>query len=107
MKRKKDNHQADIDVRQICDTLAELKSAHPRAKIEITRKNSVSIRIRIIDPDFKGLDLVERDNQLWRSLEKLPEEILSQISLLLLLTPEETQTSFANVEFEHSVPSNI
>jgi len=24
-----------------------------------------------------------------------------------LLTPEETKTSFANVEFEHPVPSNI
>ncbi|HKI20797.1 MAG TPA: hypothetical protein VKA15_23095, partial [Isosphaeraceae bacterium] len=83
MKRKK----ADIQVQQICDTLEEFKSAHPRAKIEIQRKNSVSIRIRIIDPDFKGLDLVERDNQLWKILENLPDEVLSQISLLLLLTP--------------------
>jgi len=107
MKRKKDNHQADIQVRQICDAVDELKSAHPRAKVGIQRRSSVSIRIRIIDPDFKGLDLVERDNQLWRSLEKLPEEVLSQISLLLLLTPAEMQTSLANFEFEHPVPSTI
>jgi hypothetical protein len=30
-----------------------------------------------------------------------------QVSLLLLLTPEEVKTSFADLEFDHSVPSSL
>jgi len=37
----------------------------------------------------------------------LPEEVLSQISLLVLLTPAEMKKSLANFEFEHPVPSTI
>jgi stress-induced morphogen len=102
MGRKRDSKN-DSDVKTIGDALSEHKKAHPGAEIDIRRQNSVSIRIRITDPDFKGFDLVERDNQLWKILEKLPEEVLSQISLLLLFTPEERKKSLANFEFERPV----
>jgi hypothetical protein len=105
MKRKRDNHRADQDEQAIRDSLSEHKKAHASAKIDIQRRNSVSIRIRISDPDSNGLDLVERDNQLWRIVEKLPEDVLSQISLLLLLTPKEAKKSLADLEFVRPVRS--
>jgi len=105
MKRKRETRATDGDVTKIQVALSAHKKAHPDAKIDIQRQNSVSIRIRITDPDFKGLDLVERDNQLWKILETLPEDVLSQICLLLLLTPEETKKSPANFEFERPVIS--
>ncbi len=105
MVRKNDSKKNDSAVKTIRDALSEHKKAHSEAEIDIQRLNSVSIRIRITDPDFKGSDLVERDSQLWRILEKLPEDVLSQISLLLLFTPEERKKSLANVEFERPVSS--
>jgi stress-induced morphogen len=107
MTRKRDNNGADHDEQNIRDALSEHMKAHPGAKIDVQRRNSVSIRIRIIDPDFKSLDLVQRDNQLWKILEKLPEDLLSRISLLLLMTPNEAKKSLANFEFDRHVSSSL
>jgi stress-induced morphogen len=105
-KRKKKS--GDDDVRRIVELLArDYQPSHPSAKIDVYRQNSVSIRIRIIDPDFHGKNRVERDRPISKLLEQLPESIESQITFLLLLTPKETKTSFANFEFEDPVPSTI
>ena len=40
-------------------------------------------------------------------LEKLPEEVQSDISMVVLLTPAETKRSLANLEFEDPSPSLI
>lgn len=92
---------------QILDVLASYKKSHPKAKIDVYRQNSASIRIRIIDPDFKGKDHVDRDSELWKIVSELPEEVQSQITFLLLLTPDETATSFANSDFESPLPSKL
>jgi hypothetical protein len=78
---------------------------HPEAKIDVYRYNSASIRIRIIDPFFGPHRITISDNFTWPCLEKLSEDTLSQLGLLLLLTPEETKTSLVNVEFEDPTPS--
>ena len=95
----------DLARARVREALAGYKSAHGLAKINVRRQNSVSIRIRIIDPDFKGLDRVDRDTEMWKLLERLPERVKSQITMLLLLTPKEAKTSFANMEFEHPIKS--
>ena len=99
------DEKPDAGVRHILDALRDYESAHPHAQIEAYRQNPVSIRIRIIDPDLRGMDRVDRDSLLWKTLEKLPEEVQADITLLLLLTPEETAASIANLEFDHPVPS--
>ena len=104
--RKKLN-DVDENVSRVVQALGAYKKAHPRAEIDVHRHNSVSIRIRIIDADFQGLDLVERDNEIWKILDRLPDDVRSEITLVLLLTPREAKTSYANVEFEHPVPSNL
>jgi hypothetical protein len=97
----------DPVLRQIIEVLKEYDARHPRAEVEAYRHNSVSVRIRVIDPDFRGKSRAEREDELWAALEHLPEEVVAEISLLLLLAPEEVKRSFANFEFDNPVPSQL
>ncbi len=101
------NRNADAQIQQILDVLDQYKGDHPNAQIEARSQNSVSLRIRIIDPDFNGLDRVDREPSLWDILKTLPEEVFSNITMLLLLTPEETEGSLANQEFDDPIPSRL
>ncbi len=108
MARLKKDHPSDTDVSAILNVLkSSYGMSHPHARIDSYRQNSASLRIRIIDPDFRGKDRAERFDQVWDLLEGLPEAIQSQITVLLLLTPDETKTSPANVDFEHPIPSRL
>lgn len=91
----------DSQVQEVCEVLAEYKDTHPHAQIECRRQNAVAIHIRIIDPDFLGMDRVEREPEVWKLLEKLPKETIANIAVLLLLTPDETKDSFASYDFDH------
>src|SRR5213594_1040612 len=95
----------DVQVQQILDILMEYERSHPQAQIEGRRHNPVSIRLRIIDPDFQGMDRIVREAAIWKLLRQLPEEVFVNITMLLLLTPEETAHSLASQEFEHPIPS--
>ncbi len=95
------------EIRAILAVLESHKVSHPEAQIKSYRQNSGSIRIRIIDPDFRGLDKALRHDQIWDLLERLPDDTQSQITVLLLLTPEEAGTSFANMDFENPIPSRL
>lgn len=99
--------KSDPQVKQI---LAALERAyqpmHPQARIDAYRYNSACILVRIIDGDFSGKSVSERDEPVWEMLQKhLPEKVFCEISLLLLLTPKETQTSVMNWEFENPTPT--
>jgi stress-induced morphogen len=107
MARAGKNAKGDRQIEQIRQVLSDYARAHAKARIDIQRQNNVSIRIRIIDPDFKGMDRVDRDTLLWKVLDQLPEDVISNITLLLLLTPPEASKSLANLEFEDPIPSRI
>jgi hypothetical protein len=97
--------QSDATLDAIKAAIEPYEQAHADAEVVIYRQNSVSIRIRIIDPDFNGIDKGDRHDGIWALFDGLPEDVQSQITLLLLLTPDEKNLSFANVEFDHPVPS--
>jgi len=99
--------ESDEIIHQFVQALERYQAAHPKAKIEIYRQNHVSLRVRIIDPDFKGIAVVDRHDLVWKLFEDLPEEVQWELSVLLLLTPQETKTSFANMEFDHPVASTL
>jgi hypothetical protein len=102
-KRAEDKH-----VRLIQEKLEQAyRSQHPRAQVEAKRYNSVSVRVRIIDPDFAGHPMAARDDAVWAVLDSLPDDTRAEISLLLLLTPEEAKTSLMNLEFEDPTPSRL
>jgi hypothetical protein len=97
----------DAILRQIAAALRPYADAHPDAEIELYRQNNVSVRVRIIDPGFKGRSRVEREQEVWGLLDMLPLDVVGDVSLLLLLTPEETAESLANFEFEHPTRSRL
>jgi hypothetical protein len=37
----------------------------------------------------------------------LPEEVVAEITVLLLLTPDEAKKSVGNVDFENPIPSRL
>jgi hypothetical protein len=97
----------DDALKQVVAALKEYNQANPNAEIEAYRQNSVSIRIRIVSPDFKRKSRAQREQGVWTFLDTLPEDAAAEISLLLLLTPEEAKTSLANFEFENPIPTKL
>jgi hypothetical protein len=97
----------DPYLKQIVRALGQYNEAHPKALIEAYRQNSVSVRLRVIDSDFKGMSRTQREEEVWAALEQLPEDVAAEISLLLLLTPEEAKRSFASIEFDDPIPSKL
>ena len=97
----------DVQIQRVLDVLDPYKADHPNARIKVRRQNSVSLRIRIVDPEFGGLDRVDREPPVWKLLKTLPEEVFTDITMLLLLTPDETEGSLANQEFEDPIPSRL
>lgn len=98
---------ADTRLQAIADALLAYEKQHPNANVEVYRQNSVSVRVRIVDPDFTGVSKADRHDDVWNYLEPLDEELQAEISILLLLTPKEMQNSFANYDFENPIPSQL
>ncbi len=99
--------KSDETIDKIIEVLRGYEADHARAQIDLYRQNSVSVRVRIIDPDFSGQGKPQRSHEAWRYLGQLPEEVQGDISTVLLLTPEETERSFANFEFDDPIPSKL
>jgi hypothetical protein len=99
--------KSDEILDKIIGALRVYESDHPQAQIDLYRQNSVSVRLRVIDPNFAGQGKPQRSQQVWRYLGTLPDEVQGNLSTVLLLTPEETNGSFANFEFEDPIPSKL
>jgi stress-induced morphogen len=97
--------ERDDVIRQIEIVLEAYQKDHPLAQITMYRQNSVSVRIRIVDPDFNGMSKADRNDRVWDYLDRLSDNAQADVSVLLLLTPSELPKSFANLEFEDPVPS--
>jgi stress-induced morphogen len=75
------------------------------------RYNSATIRVRVIDPRFKGLSREKRDEMVEKYLDELPPETQRDIVTLLTFEPSELKrkpTSYRenmlNAEFEDAGP---
>jgi hypothetical protein len=77
---------------------------HGFKKVHAYRYNSASIRVRIIDPRFKGKNHTRRFDMAETVIAQLPDELRSEITFLALLTPEEARDSTMNEEFENPSP---
>ena len=81
-------------------------------QVDAYRYNSASIRVRVIDSRFEGLDREKRDAMVEPILEKLPEAIQADIMSLFTFAPSELQSKpetfrefSLNAEFEDPSPS--
>ena len=99
--------KSDTAIKQIVRQLEKYEAEHPKAEIDVYRKNKVSIRVRVTDPAFQKLSRSERSRMVWPLLRELPEETLSEVSMVLLLSPEEKKTSLVSLEFDDPTPSRL
>ena len=99
--------KSDEVIDEIVAVLGDYLKDHGQAQIDVYRQNVVSVRVRIVDPDLAGQNKPQRSQLAWRYLRRLPDEVQSDISTVLLLTPDETKASFANFEFDDPVPSRL
>jgi stress-induced morphogen len=61
-----------------------------------------------VSEQFAGLDRVERSELVYPILrENLPEDTWQDITIILLLSPEEVDDSLTNLEFENPTPSRL
>jgi stress-induced morphogen len=99
--------KTDAVIDRIIEALRAYEVDHPNARIDLYRQNPVSVRVRIVDPDFAGRSKIDRSKEVWKYLNSLSDEIQSDLSALILLTTEETSKSIANLEFEDPIPSSL
>ena len=83
-------------------------------RVDAYRYNLASIRVRVIDPQFEGLSIDQRDTLVEPYLDKLPERTLGDIMTLLTFAPSElvqtpkTLRAFMrNAEFDDPSPSML
>jgi hypothetical protein len=67
---------------------------------EAYRYNHYSIRIRVLDDGFAGKSNPEREASVLPLLAGLPNKVKDDITLLLLLAPDEAKASLMNLEFD-------
>jgi hypothetical protein len=97
--------EIDASIQCILEALEAYEADHPGARIELYRRNPASIRVRVIDEDFLGVSRSDRHNRVWSYLQTLPDEVQSQVSLLIPVTAGAMKTSPASLEFDGPVPA--
>jgi hypothetical protein len=77
------------------------------AEVRAYQQNSRSIRARVIDPRFEGKSFTERERLVLPYLASLPIDVQADVTMLLLLTPDEVGESLVNLEFEQPLQSQL
>ena len=72
--------KTDAVIDRIIEVLRAYEADHPHARIDLYRQNSVSVRVRIIDPDFAGRSKIDCSKEVWKYLNSLSDEIQSDLS---------------------------
>ena len=84
----------------LLEALAPYREAHPLAEVEVNRHFEDALALRIVDPDFNGVALTDRNPLVRRFLGTAPDEARRALTYLLLLTPEETaEMSLSDLKF--------
>ena len=88
--------------------LDEYEQRYSGAIANLYRQNPASIRIRIVDKQFVDWSKGKRHDHAWKFIaDRLSEDDIQEISVLLLLTPDEQQSSLMNFEFDDPLPSHL
>ena len=102
------NENGDEAVHALKAALDGYEQAHPGAVATLYRYNPASIRIRVLDRRFLGMSKSRRHAQMWEFLaERVPEDVMAEVSVILTLAPEEQATSMMNLEFEEPSRSEL
>lgn len=79
--------------------------------VDAYRYNSASIRVRVIDDEFEGKSIPEREAMVELALADFPSKTRRDILLLLTIAPSElgqvNSQALINLEFEKPAHSNL
>ena len=99
--------KTDGVTKQVCaSALAWLKeNGFDGAEVDVYRRApGRSIRVRVVHKRFSRKLIADRARMTEGLLEDLPEEIDQEVSLILLLGPDELKKNLMNDEFNHPSP---
>lgn len=88
------------DFRALMSALEAYQADFPKAKVAWTAPERFGVRIRIVDPSFRGMEKSNRHTRVWKYLNRLTDEQAQDVAVLLLLTPEEGKKPLAEFAFE-------
>ncbi len=97
--------EPDEAVEQVATVLEAYEKAHDGAACLVYRYNPASIRVKIVDGTFHGRSKGERHDYARGFLSRLPEDVLSQIAVLLCLEPGES--ALLDLEFHDPTRSYL
>lgn len=96
--------KADPAVRALQRRLAEYEARYPNAEIELYRSNAACIRVRVVDRRFGRMSFTDRHDHLWDFLQEgVPDDVMSQISVLLPVTPAQAKQDNYRIDFDDPV----
>jgi len=91
----------DEPLEEILHVLAPYGASHGQASLEAHREDAFSVFVRIIDPDFKGMEDFDRLEVIRTYLKPLSLIAWNHLGTVLLLTPAEARKSLENQDFEN------
>jgi stress-induced morphogen len=95
------------DDRLTTEVRTAFEEAFGKKNTRVYRYNPASIRVRVIDKRFHGLSLVERERLAWPTIENLSPDSRQDLTVVLLLSPDEAGRSLMSLEFDQPVKSML
>jgi len=97
----------DASIKALKKALETYENRFPGASASLYRQNPGAIRVRIVDDRFAGWSRARRHDEVWNYLQEIVgDDVISEVSILLLFPKSELRTSMANMDFERPLPAN-
>lgn len=98
----------DPFIEKLKGALEEYEKQHPQAVASLYRESPGSVWIRVLDPSFGKLSKAARHDLVWNFLsDRLDDDTIQEISILLPITPKEAPSNIMNEEFDYPVSSGV
>lgn len=95
------------DVDAVKAAMEHFCARHPHASVTIYGYNPGSIRVRIVEDAFATMDAVDRHSYAWSYIEPMDEEVVEQVTTLLLMTSQEIAAGKSAMNLEFEDPSQL
>jgi len=95
----------DEGLEQIIKALEPFALQHPRAEIDLYRHGKYRVRLRIVDLVFSRMTKSDRYLLIKPCLDSIDEEVLSDMIVIVMITPQERSESFSSMESDDPVPA--
>jgi stress-induced morphogen len=94
--------------RKIQLVLEQYEASHSGAIATLYEQTPGAVRVRIVDERFANVSKSNRHEEVFKFLaDRLDDDTIEEISILLLLSPSEQNSSFLNQEFDDPIRSHL